>query len=154
MLKEKLILRNMLNQVYNLPEMKLSSVYFFFKKHHVWHVSCDMRSTSIEWRVCLQCGDWGKSKILSHWEKAALNSLLYCMVFPPKMVPADHNRKGQRDIVLIVLIVFTCLGEQICHPKMYLVGMWIMLIFKCILLKYSWFTMLFGFLLYGKVILL
>ena len=34
-------------------EMKLSSVYFL-KKHHVWHVSCAMHCTSIEWRVWTQ----------------------------------------------------------------------------------------------------
>lgn len=133
MLKEKLILRNILNQVYNLPEMKLSSIYFF-KKHHVWHVSYAMHSTSIEWRVCLQCGNWGKSKILSHWEKSCIELPALLHGFSPKDITysntTDHNRPGQKQIVLIVLIVFACVGEQICHPKMYLVGMWIISIFK------------------------
>lgn len=40
MLKEKLLLRNMLNQVYNLPEMKLSSVYFFKKAPRVACILC------------------------------------------------------------------------------------------------------------------
>lgn len=43
-LKEKLILRDVLNQVHNLPEMKLSSAYSR-KMNHMWLGSCAMHST-------------------------------------------------------------------------------------------------------------
>lgn len=43
-LKEKLILRNVLNQVHNLPEMKLSSAYSR-KMNHMRLGSCAVHST-------------------------------------------------------------------------------------------------------------
>ena len=132
-LKEKLILRNMLNQVYNLPEMKLSSAYFR-KMHHMWLGSCTRHSTSIALFAFKNHDDLRKASKYCHIGKKKLHwtpCVITCFFSNEGICSntSDHSRQGQKEIVSIVLLVFACVGEQICHPKMYFVGVWIILFF-------------------------
>lgn len=85
-LKEKLILGNMLNQVHNSPEMKLSSAYFR-KMHHMWLGSCTRHSTSIALFAFKNHDDLRKASKYCHiGKKSCIELPVLLRVFSPTMV--------------------------------------------------------------------